>query len=100
MEFTKRLDPDLPFYYYMSPGSRFYEGDSVLPGFNVEPSKQRQPKRAPRHELLGSSHCVTLAVRGAGSIRTQFHNIPVDFPPPSGTSNSVMCDHSYASARP
>ena len=91
----KRLDPHLPFYYYTSAHSRFYEG--VMPDFSVQASKPRKPRRAPRRELLGATQRVTLAVRGAGSIRTTFHNVPVDLPPPPVAANHFMSEHSYSS---
>ena len=65
-EFMKRLDPDLPFYYYTSAHSRFYEG--VMPNFSAQASKPRKLRRAPRRELLGADQRVTMAVRGAGSL--------------------------------
>lgn len=67
-EFKKRLDPTLPFHYYTSAHSRFYEDE--MPDFNVQPSRPRQPRRPPQRELLGASGHVTLAVRGEGSLRT------------------------------
>ena len=94
MEFMKRLDPDLPFYYYTSAHSRFYEGET--PDFSVPSSKPRKLRRAPQRELLGTSHQVTFSVRGASSIRASFHNLPIDLPPPPGTANQFMFEHSYA----
>ena len=94
MEFLKRVDPELPFFYFTSAHGRFYEGD--LPGFIVPASRPRQPRRAPQRELLGATQRVTLAVRGAGSIRTTFHNIPVDLPPPPGSTSQFLSEHSYA----
>ena len=94
MEFTKRMDPDLPFYYHTSHG-RFYE-DS-MPDFNQVPPKARQPRRAPRRELLGSNvgRRVTLAQRGASSLRATFHNHPIDLPPLS-TGELLSSEHGYA----
>ena len=48
LEFTKRLDPDLPFYYHTSSHTRFQEGP--LPSFN-EPSakKKRKHLHVPTH---------------------------------------------------
>ena len=42
-EFTKRLDPDLPFYYYTSAHTRYYEGP--LPSFNTPSLKPTKKKR-------------------------------------------------------
>ena len=47
LEFTKRLDPDLPFFYHTSSHTRFYEGP--LPDFSEAPKKQKK-KRVPRRE--------------------------------------------------
>ena len=99
-EFMKRLDPDLPFYYYTSAHSRFYEG--VMPDFSIQASRPRGPRRAPQRELLGASQRVTLAVSGSTSIRTTFHNVPVSLPPPPGTgaTHQLMSEHAYASNVP
>ena len=96
IEFRKRLDPDLPFYYYTSAHSRYY--DDVLPSFNTKSTgKQRSIRRAPQRELLTSSHRVTMTVRGSKSLRTTFHNLPVDLPPPPNALNAhVRSEHSYA----
>ena len=93
-EFMKRLDPDLPFYYYTSTHTRFYEGQ--MPEFSESSSRPRRLKRAPRRELLGASQRVTHTVRGSRSIRSTFHNIPVDLPPPPSTAARFLCEHSYS----
>ena len=94
IEFMKRMNPDLPFYYYTSAHTRFYEG--VMPDFSVPGSKPRKLRRAPQRELLGPGGRVTMAVRGTGSIRPTFHNVPVDLPPPPGATNQFIYAHSYA----
>ena len=38
---------------------------------------------------------VTMAQRGATSIRAQFHNKPVELPPPPSTVNPTLMDHLY-----
>lgn len=58
----KRLDPELPFYYFTSSHSRFYEGE--MPEFSEPAPKPCRPRRAPRRELLGSNARVTYAVCG------------------------------------
>lgn len=93
LEFMKRLDPDLPFYYYTSAHNRFYEGD--LPDFSLPAARPRRPRRPPQRELLGANQRVSLAVRGAGSIRATFHNVPVDLPPPPGLRSQFLAEHSY-----
>ena len=94
IEFMKRMNPDLPFYYYTSAHTRFYEG--VMPDFSVPGSKPRKLRRAPQRELLGPGGRVIMAVRGTGSIRATFHNVPVDLPPPPGATNQFIYEHSYA----
>lgn len=90
----KRNDPELPFYYYTSTHSRYYVDE--MPDFNQPAEKQRQLRRPPRRELLGPNvgRRITFAVRGAGSIRSFFHNVPVELPPLPGHEN-VLSEHSY-----
>ena len=93
VELTKRLDPQLPFYYHTSTHHRFFEGD--LPDFSVPSNKQRKEHVA-RRELMTSriGGRVSMAQHGASSIRTQYHNVPVDLPPPPNISAHLI-DHSY-----
>lgn len=96
-EFSKRLDPELPFYYYTSSHDRFYEGER--PSFDVPGQSKRNPRkqRVRRREQL--SHLVygraTLAKPGARSTRMEHHNLPIELPPPPGTSRPLT-EHSYA----
>lgn len=94
-EFVKRNDPELPFYYYTSAHTRFYEED--MPDFNQPPKKQRELRRPPRRELLSmnAGSRVTFPVRGSESIRARFHNVPVNLPPPPGSKYEVLDEHSY-----
>ena len=90
----KRLDPNLLFYYYSSAHDRFREGP--LPGFDEPSHKERVPPRVPIREQLYSNtgRRSTLIVKGQGSIRSQFHNVPVEIPLPPSTN--IICDeHSY-----
>ena len=76
MEFSKRLDKDLPFYYHTSTHHRFFEGDR--PDFS-------KPSDRPRALQLMAGNLgrrASLVQRGATSIRTQFHNVPVELPHP------------------
>ena len=68
-QFSKHVDPDLPFYYYTSSHSRFYEGN--LPDFNKAPQKQQKEKRLPRRELPGAfvPRRATMQVRGSLAVR-------------------------------
>ena len=98
-EFIKRLDPQLPFYYHTSTHSRYSEGP--LKAFE-EPSSQKKRKtsRAPRRELSSaavfSSRRAQLPVQHSLSVRTQFHNQPVDLPPPPNTV-TALSEHDYYS---
>ena len=50
-EFAKRLDPDLPFYYYTSHHQRFYEGEML--DFSHQ-SEKKKDRRVARRELATS----------------------------------------------
>ena len=93
LEFQKRIDADLPFYYFTSAHDCFYEG--VRPSFN-EPSKRTKKQRLPQGEQAVSicSGRATLPVRGTLTIRPQFHKHPVSVPPPSTVSTHIS-EHSY-----
>lgn len=100
LEFMKRLDPSLPFYYFTSSHDRFYEGPR--PDFSLPPTTKS--KRNPRHqrprrfEQSGSlaKGRATLPVPGTKSLRMQFHNIPVDMPPPPSLQKQLhTIEHSY-----
>ena len=95
IEFTKRLDPDLPFYYHTSSHSRFYEGP--LPDFNETSNKaKRKSRRVPRREQPAAFAIrrATMPVRGSTAVRTQFHNVPIELPPPPSGPVHVF-EHSY-----
>ncbi|SMN01540.1 hypothetical protein SPONN_2619 [uncultured Candidatus Thioglobus sp.] len=96
IELKKRTDPQLPYYYHTSNHDRFYEGDR--PSFDV-PGKSRRNLRnlhPRRRELLSTlvRGRASLPVPGSKSIRVQYHNLPVDMPPPPGT-DAHMSDHTY-----
>ena len=69
-----------------------------MPEFDNKPAKKPQPKRIPKYELLGTSDRITMAVRGATSVRTQFHNVPLELPPPPGVRNLFTYEHSYCNS--
>ena len=101
LEFAKRMDPELPFYYFTTSAHRFYEGK--MPSFNQAPAKPKTARRPPRRELMGSvGRRVSLPVRGSLSVRATFHNVPVDIPPPPSVSSNerILSKHSYASDGP
>ena len=93
LELSKRLDKDLPFYYHTSTHHRFFEGDP--PDFS-KPSDRPCALRVARRELMAGNlgGRASLVQRGATSIRTQFHNVPVELPPPPSVPAHVS-DHSY-----
>ena len=96
LEFAKRLDRQLPFFYYTSKHERFVEGDR--PSFNV----YQQPTRNPRHQRVRRREQpgnlavgrTTMVMAGARSLRRQFHSLPVELPPPPGRATHLT-DHSY-----
>ena len=49
IEFSKRLDPELPFYYYTSGHSHFYI--DIMPDFSAPATKPRKARHAPQREL-------------------------------------------------
>ena len=94
LEFSKRMNPSLPYYYHTSTHDRFYEGER--PDFNIPPKKKKAAKRTRRREqpsaMVGKR--VTMAVNQSCSIRAEFHNKPVDLPPP--TNHSILeYEHAY-----
>ena len=96
VEFKKRLDPDLPFYYHTSSHTRFYEGP--LPDFSEQTQKKKRKfGRVPRREQPAAfaPRRATMPVQGSLSIRPQFHNPPLELPPIS-TSQIHTVEHSYA----
>lgn len=81
-EFSKRADPDLPFYYHTSSHTRYYEGPH--PNFDKPLDKKSREKRIPRREqpsAFAPRHA-TMPVRGSLSVRPTFHNVPLELPPP------------------
>ena len=96
IEFLKRLDPDLGFYYFTSSHDRFYEGER--PNFD-EKSRQvtRKPQRVRRREQPSNLAFgrATLPVPGSQSTRMKFHNLPLELPPAPNTQSHVH-EHSYA----
>ena len=102
MEFSKRLDPALGFFYHTSSHDRFYEGERPhfdQPGVSKSahnPRHQRVRKREqPANLAVGRA---TFPTPGARSTRTQFHNLPVELPPPplpKGAHPDVQSEHSY-----
>ena len=98
-EYTKRIDPGMPFYYHTSHHDRFYEGPR--PDFDQPAKSVRNPRhqRIPRKDRLGLlvSGRATMPVTGSISTRMRYHNVPVELPPPPSHSVSLpSIDHTYA----
>ena len=93
-EFTKRLDPDLPFYYYTSDQKQYYEGP--LLEFNQPSTVKPKAKTVPRREqpTAFAPHHATMPVRGSLSICPKFHNLPLELPPLPGKPVHLS-DNSY-----
>lgn len=100
VEYMKRMDPNLPFYYYTSSHDRFLEGPR--PSFNdpstthskYNPRQQRSRRIEQPGKLVHGR--ASLAVPGARSVRMQFHNVPVDVPPPPSSLKQIhVIEHSY-----
>ena len=97
LEFWKRIDPNLPYFYHTSSHHRFSEG--ILPDFDQPRTSKRKSRfsRVPQREQPAAfvPGRATLPVRGSLSIRPQFHNKPLDLPPPP-TAPLHVWEHSYA----
>lgn len=95
LEFQKRIDDDLPFYYFTSSHDRFFEG--TRPSFN-KPPKKATSRRLPRTEQAHTSFVsgrATLPVRGTLTVRPKFHKKPVSVPPPISVPIHAA-EHAYA----
>lgn len=96
MEFQKRMDVDLPYYYHTSTHTQFQEGE--LPEFSEAKTRpKRRSNRVPCREqpaAFVSCHA-TLPVRGSLGVRAQFHNVPIDLPPPPSGPIHIS-EHSYS----
>lgn len=96
MEYSKRLDPELTFYYHTSSHNRYSEGP--LPEFSqVQRRRKRKHTRAPVREQPAAfaSRRAMLPVHGSLGVRAQFHNQPLDLPPPPTVGINIS-EHSYA----
>lgn len=95
LEFCKRIDPDLKYYYHTSAHTRFHEGP--LPSFNQPKEKPKRKRRVPRREQPAAfvPGRATLPVRGSVAVRPKFHNVPLELPPPPSVPYHVG-EHSYA----
>ena len=94
IEYHKRLDPDLAYYYFTANHDRFYEG--YRPDFGEKGSCNCKTKRASKRERLAFvSGRADIPINKEMSTRVKFHNKPVDLPPLS-CSDIHITDHSYS----
>jgi hypothetical protein len=85
-EFAKKIDPDLPFFYWTGSDSRYNVGP--LPSFN-QPSASgierldvvKISRRADPAMFVASR--ASLPQKGSLTIRATFHNPPEGLPPPN-----------------
>ena len=95
LEYQKRINDDLPFYYFTSSHDRFYEGPRS--SFNMSP-KKKKTKRLPKAEQIQATSLISgrasFPVRGTLTTRPKFHKQPVSVPPPSTASVHIV-EHSY-----
>ncbi len=95
LEFKKRLNPDLPFYYFTSSHDRFYEGER--PSFDQPARKPRKSIRLPSIEssAVFKSGRASLPRNKSLHVRAQFHNPPVECPPPPSVPTHIS-EHTYS----
>ena len=88
IEFSKRNDKNLPFYYYTTAHGRFYEGP--WPSFSIPSSKKHHTKRVRQIEMLTGQALgrTTLPTAGSRSVRFTYHNVAVSMPPCSIATDS------------
>lgn len=94
-EFKKRINPNLPFYYYTSSHDRFYEGKR--PHFDIEPKKSKKAQRLPAVEssVVFKSGRATMPLNRSLNVRARFHNPPMSCPPPPSVPIHLS-EHSYS----
>jgi hypothetical protein len=85
-EFKKRIDPDLPFFYYTGAKQRYT--DFQLPSFN-EPSGPGVVERLDNIKIsrrgdpgIFVANRASLPQKGQLTVRAQFHKAPIALPPP------------------
>ena len=85
-EFKKRIDPDLPFFYWTGAKERYTEFD--LPSFN-KPSGAGNAERLNKVNIsrrgdpgVFVANRASLPQKGQLTARAQFHKAPVALPPP------------------
>lgn len=98
VEFGKRLDPDLGFYYFTSSHDRYYEGER--PHFDEEAigvkAHRVRRREQPSNLTFGRA---TLPTPSTRSTRMKFHNLPLELPPIPNDENQHLHEHSYHTNR-
>ena len=93
IEFAKRQDPDIGFYYFTSSHDRFYEGER--PHFDEKTRKTRSQRVRRREQpatlMFGRA---TVPIPSSRSTRLQFHNLPLELPP-IHVETEHLYEHSY-----
>lgn len=84
-EFRKRIDPDLPFFYWTGVNERFRQ--FALPSFNVPSQNVRERLDRVILSRRGDpgvfvANRASIPQRGQLTTRAQFHRTPVALPPP------------------
>ncbi len=85
-EFSKRIDPDLQFYYWTGAKERFT--DDSLPSFNL-PSGNEKGERLDQIKVsrrgdpgVFVGNRASLPQKGQLTARAKFHRDPIELPPP------------------
>jgi len=94
MNSSKELIQNYPSIIIHQHTVAFMKGE--MPDFESRPYKTSKTKRTSKYKMLGSNNRVTLAVLNSTLIRSKFHNLPIDLPPPSGSYNQLTHEHSYS----
>ena len=96
IEFSKTVDLELPFYYFIAAHGRFYEASR--PSFiNVPPRHQPKTQRLMQQEMIAGQPPgrTTLPTPGSRSVRLTYHNVPVNMPPAPHVQSHAT-DHPYS----
>ena len=94
IEFAKRIDPSLPFFYFTSAHDRFFE--VPRPNFSLPSRNVPRVQRVRQREML-TGHApgrTTLPTAGSRSVRLTYHNVAVNMPP-APRQQSHLTDHTY-----
>ena len=99
-EFSKRIYPELPFYYYTATHDRFYECDrdsfDVSKPSKSNPRNQRvKAQEQPGNLTIGRATFIRPGPKS--TIRREFHMRSIEIaPPPSSTIEQIIAtEHSY-----